>query len=71
LIFSDVSGPTACPEASVTSYQSTMRNIPEEERRPELGNLKYREKNSCLKFHTDRPGTESVSLRQILKYLTP
>jgi hypothetical protein len=44
LVFSDVSEQTGCPEASVTSYQSTLRNIPEEERRPESGNLKYREK---------------------------
>jgi len=44
LVGSDVSGPTGYPEASVTSYQSTLRNIPEEESRPERAKLKYREK---------------------------
>jgi hypothetical protein len=37
-------GPIGCPETSVTSYQPTPRNIPEE-RRPELhrcGSLKSR-----------------------------
>ena len=44
MVVSDISGPTGCRETSVASYKSATHNIPEEERRPERGNLKYREK---------------------------
>jgi hypothetical protein len=47
--------PIGCPESSVTSYQPTPRDTPEEQR-PQLlhgGNLKYRpQKNTVLKSTT-------------------
>jgi hypothetical protein len=44
-------GPTGCPETSITNYQSTLRNIPEERvsRLRRGGSVKSRKYSICLK----------------------